>query len=96
MAHNKLKLNPDKTELIVFGSPQQRESLDVYFQSIFLATTWSLLIRFATLALSLMLIFHSRIKFVLFAITESADVVLANALVSSHIDDCNAAQQYLH
>ena len=31
MANNKLKLNPDKTEFIFFGSPSQRKALESAF-----------------------------------------------------------------
>ena len=38
MSASKLKLNPDKTEFIVFGSKRQRDKLKVYFPSTILGS----------------------------------------------------------
>ena len=38
MSASKLKLNPDKTEFIVFGSKRQRDKLKAYFPSTILGS----------------------------------------------------------
>ena len=38
MSASKLKLNPDKTDFIVFGSKRQRDKLKVYFPSTILGS----------------------------------------------------------
>ena len=106
MSASKLKLNPDKTEFIVFGSKRQRDKLKVHFPSTILGSPlcpaeWvkNLGVRFDS---NFSLSKHVQnvckscfaqlcdFRHVRGFLTHDASVLMANALVSSQLDYCNS------
>ena len=77
MSASKLKLNPDKTEFIVFGSKRQRDKLKAHIPSTILGSPPC----FVQLCN-----FRQVRRF----LTPDASVLVANALVSSRLDYCNS------
>ena len=106
MDHNKLKLNPDKTEFILFGSPRLRSDLSPLLPDTILGAkiSCSEFVRNLGVLFDSDLNFHSHIsnitKSCFFHIRDlsrlrrclswSTAITLANALVSSRLDYCNA------
>ena len=106
MTNNKLKLNPDKTEFMLFGSPSQRKTL----QSIFPVNILGNMISPVESAKNLGVIFDAEFNFskhvsavcsscyyhirdfsrIRKHLSKSTATVLANALVSSRLDYCNS------
>lgn len=106
MDQNKLKLNPDKTEFILFGNPKLRSDLTPLLPSTILGAKISCCesVRNLGVLFDSNLTFHSHIsnvtKSCFFHIRDlsrlrrclslSTAIALANALVSSRLDYCNA------
>ena len=106
MAANKLKLNPDKTEFIVFGNKTQREKLASFFPVDILGNQLSpsdsvrnLGVNFdSDLTMSKHIsdvirssFFHIKdLRRIRRHLTKSVATTLANALVSSRLDYCNS------
>ena len=106
MSASKLKLNPDKTEFIVFGSKRQRDKLKAYFPSTILGSPlcpaeWvkNLGVWFdSDFSLSKHVQNVCKSCFVQLCdfrhvrrfLTHDASVLVANALVSSRWDYCNS------
>ena len=106
MAISKLKLNPDKTEFIVFGSKVQCQELSPYLPVHILGS----LLHSADILKNLSVWFAADCSFsehikktctacflqmhdlhrVGWYLTEEVDVLVANALVSSRLDYCNS------
>ena len=99
MSASELKLNPDKTKFIVFGSKRQREKLKAHFPSTILCSPLCLLSRSRIWVCGSILIFPCGNMFnnvckscfvqlrdfrhVRWFLTYDASVLVANALVSS-------------
>ncbi len=106
MAANKLKLNPDKTEFIVFGSEAQRKTLSTFFPIDILDNklTPSDTVRNLGVKLDSSLNMAQHISDVIKScyyhikdlrrirrhLTKSVAITLSNALVGSKIDYCNS------
>ena len=106
MASSRLKLNPDKTEFILFGSKTQRNKFACYFPVDILGSTFSPSDKVRNLGVA----FDSDFKFssqvtsvcrscfvgirdfrrIRRHLTQNTAIVVANALVSSKLDYCNA------
>ena len=101
---NKLKLNPDKTEFILFGSKMSVQNLANFSQSIYLISSCHLLRQSGTLVSGLIQIFSCHVRNICKAcfvhirdlrrlrgyLTCEAALLAANALVGSWLDYCNS------
>ena len=106
MSANKLKLNPDKTEFIVFGNKAQRSALSSFFPIDILGnklvpsdTVRNLGVKFdSSLDMSQQIscvirscYYHIKdLRRIRRHLTRSVAITLSNALVSSKIDYCNS------
>ena len=106
MSASKLKLNPDKTKFIIFGSKKQRERLNAYFQLI----SWATPLHPTESVRNLGVWFNSDFssskhvqnvckgccsqlrdfRNIRQFLTQDAAVSVANAFVSSRLDYCNS------
>ena len=95
MAASMLKLNHDKTELIISGTPVQRDSLSPFFP----VDIWGSLNHPSDCVRNLGVLFDSGLLFTkqvnsirklcyFYFLTKSIAITVANALVSSRIDYC--------
>ena len=104
MSASKLKLNPDKTEFIVFGSKRQRDKLKGYFPSTILGSPLYLAEWVKNLCVWFDSDYSKHVQNVCKScflqlrdfrhvgrfLTHDASVLVANALVSSRLDYCNS------
>ena len=106
MSASKLKLNPDKTEFIVFGSKRQRDKLKAYFPSTILSSPHCPAGSVKNLGVwfdsDFSLSKHVQnvckscfgqlpdFRHVRWFLTHDASVLVAYALVSSRLDYCNS------
>ena len=78
MSASKLKLNPDKTEFIVFGSKRQSDILSVHFPSTILGSPLCPSESVKNLVSGLMLIFHLSNTFRMLAKVVSPSSVISD------------------
>ena len=106
MSAIKLKINPDKTEFIVFGSKRQRDKLKAYFPSPILGSplcppesvknlgVWFdydfCLSKHVQHVCKSCFVQLCDFRHVRWFLTHDASVLVANALVSSQLDYCNS------
>ena len=104
MAASKLKLNPDQTEFIIFGTTVQRDSLSPFYPGDILGSLIhpSDCVRNLGVLLDSGLLFTKQINSIrkscffqmrdfvriCWFLTKSVAITVANALVSSRIDSC--------